>query len=914
MKSGSSIAGTVSSLYVCSLEQAMDEKNVGGKAWNLSRMLSLGVPVPPGIVLPDLAFQTFLDANRLRGPIADIFDSFDPSEIESLKRAAGSIRSLLQGAVIPKEALEAVAVCRPQLDAGQLLIVRSSAVGEDSRNASFAGQLDSFRNVRSRRELETAIVGCWASCWSERALYYQRSRGVRIDRMGVVIQEQVQSKVAGVLFTVSPEPSGQAEMLGEFCLGHGDDLVAGRINPGRFSISRESANWRLLASPEQPDSESTPDAPLDEQNIHVLRRIGLLLETELQGAQDIEWTIDQNDLLQIVQTRPVTVQGKKTREFGEPLVEADTAFVVWSNANINENYPDPVSPFLYSVAVDGYYHYFRNLGRAFGIAQARIAAMDQLLRNTIGYHGGRLYYNLTNIHTALRMAPFGSHLVDSFNIFVGTKGDAASVPHAMSFSGEGRSRFSQLRELVWIAIKTTWQFLFLEKRVSAFEQTVDEYAEQTHPADLNRRSMTELHAAFRGFLDIRCQRWKNASLADAASMIGYGLLRRLIVSAFPSHEHSALHNRLLQGLPNLVSAQPVIELWRLSRLVHSDPDLEKLLADCDEDKLWKELRGDGRFAVFVKEFESFLENWGFRCSGELMMTVKSFQEDPSGLFSLLKNYVTLHGESPIDILSRQAEERQLETERVYGLLRKKRVFRFLPWPNMRSIARITLRSTQRAIALRERARLKQSLLYSRCRRIVLRIGERLVERGFLQQANDVFFLTHQELESLISGTSMFPNTVSALVELKRTEHTRLGEMVLPDTMVLPEGSYWPPSNEVDGQHPCDTEIESDTMHGIGACGGKVTARAIVLHDVSESGRLTPGDILVTRQTDPGWAPVFFLVGGLVMERGGMLSHGAIIAREYGIPTVVGVQGATRKIKSGRTVTVDGDLGCVEIID
>ena len=913
MKSGVFGAGAVSSPYVCALEQATDERSVGGKAWNLSRMLSLGVPVPPGIVVTDLSFQTFLDANQLRGPIANICDSVEPSDLENLKRAAGSIRALVQGAVIPDEALEAVEACRHHLSDGQLLIVRSSAVGEDSKGASFAGQLDSFRDVRSQEDLESAIVGCWASCWSERALYYQHSRGVHIDRMGVVIQEQVRSKAAGVLFSVSPQPSGEAEMLGEFCPGDGDDLVSGRINPGRFSISRANAAYRFLAQPEQTDTEGISDDLLDAAKIRTLHRIGLMLEREFRGVQDIEWTIDHNDLVQIVQARPVTVGEKRPESAEKPSVDAGVPLVVWSNANINENYPDPVSPFLYSVAADGYYHYFLNLARAFGIANGRIAAMDRLLRNTVGCHGGRLYYNLTNIHTCLRMAPFGSHLVDSFNIFVGAKGHAASAPQAKSFGTEGRGRLTQSRELIWIVAKATWQFLFLEKRVSAFERTVDEYAEQTHPAALQRRSLAELHWALRSFLDVRCHRWRNASLADAASMIGYGLLKRLIGQAFPEHQHSALHNRLLQGLPDLVSAQPVIELWNLSRLVHSDPALGELLADCEGSELWERLRRDERFVVFVKEFESFLENWGFRCSGELMMTVKSFQENPSGVFSLLKNYVAIDGESPVDMLKRQADERRSETERVYHALRRNRPFRFLPWPSMRSVARIILPWTQRAIGLRERARLKQSLLYSRCRRVVVRIGEKLVERGFLERPEDVFFLTHQELDSLICGGSMFPYTVSSLVELRRSTLSRLGQMTLPDSMTLPEGAYSSPLNEAGRQEPCGTENDSNTMSGIGVCGGRVTARATVLTDVSESGRLTAGDILVTRQTDPGWAPVFFVVKGLIMERGGMLSHGAIIAREYGIPTVVGVHQATRRIESGQTVSVDGDTGRVELM-
>jgi pyruvate,water dikinase len=239
---------------------------------------------------------------------------------------------------------------------------------------------------------------------------------------------------------------------------------------------------------------------------------------------------------------------------------------------------------------------------------------------------------------------------------------------------------------------------------------------------------------------------------------------------------------------------------------------------------------------------------------------------------------------------------------------------FLPWPHEGTAVALVLCWTQGAVGLRERARLKQSLLYSRCRRILVRIGEELASRDTIAQPEDVFFLTHQELTTLITGCAMFPNTVADLVTLRRQEHARLSETHPPDSLALPEGIYLS-ADQVAGRSASPVqEGTSGELTGIGACGGKVTARATVLSDVSESGRLASGDILVTRQTDPGWAPVFFVVSGLIIERGGMLSHGAIIAREYGIPTVVGVHDATKKIRSGQTVSVDGDAGCVRLVD
>jgi pyruvate,water dikinase len=193
----------------------------------------------------------------------------------------------------------------------------------------------------------------------------------------------------------------------------------------------------------------------------------------------------------------------------------------------------------------------------------------------------------------------------------------------------------------------------------------------------------------------------------------------------------------------------------------------------------------------------------------------------------------------------------------------------------------------------------------------LALGGRLVERGWLETREDVFFLTWQELVALAGGSAMFPYSTARLVALRRSEHAALRAMRPPDSFVLPEGAYLPLADAPRHGTPADDDGGPE-LSGVPACGGRVTARAVVLADVAESGRIRAGDVLVTRQTDPGWGPIFPLVGGLVIERGGMLSHGAIIAREFGIPAVVGVPGATRRIRSGTLVDVDGDRGRVRV--
>jgi pyruvate,water dikinase len=575
--------------------------------------------------------------------------------------------------------------------------------------------------------------------------------------------------------------------------------------------------------------------------------------------------------------------------------------VSWSNANVNENFPDPISPFLYSIASLGYYHYFRNLGLAFGVSRRRLTLMEPSLRAIIGVHGARMYYNLSSIHAVLRMAPFGEALAGAFNRFVGTDGSAPPPRGAVGWASR-RGRLSQALEVARIVVCTAWQYLFFRRRIEMFERTADEFVARTRPEMLAGRSLSELGDDLQAFLTIRFQRWKNASLADTAAMVSYAWLEHSLRGL---GEGVSLHNRLLRALPGVPSSQPPVRLWALSRLIRADEGLRELFASRPASAILDAVRSDLRFSAFLEAFDRFLDEWGFRSSAELMLTVPSLQERPEPAIDLLKQYAACDGEPPEAAMARQAVERVADTTRVYRTLRFRSPLRAI-W------IRVVLRWTQLAVCYRERARLKQALLYTRCRRVAMAIGDLLARSGAIATRDDVFMLTWQEVEELVTGRAMFPYSVARLVELRQGEHERLSAMRPPDAMPLGEGEYLPQSTvrQPAGAPPSGADTSSE-MRGTSACGGTTTARAAVLADVSESQRLGRGDILVTRQTDPGWGPVFCLISGLVIERGGMLSHGAILAREFGLPCIVGVKDATRRIPHGAIVTVDGDRGtCV----
>jgi phosphohistidine swiveling domain-containing protein len=849
---------------VLSLDQLLDERLVGGKAAGLSRLLGLGVSVPRGLVIPASMTASFEAEWMPDQTWCGIMDAW---------RALGA----------------------------PVVIVRSSALGEDSADASFAGQLDSIPDVTDADDLRRSILQCWRSRGSNRVLAYERSRGRALGGLAIIIQQQIDATMSGVLFTTDPSGSGGA--LLEYCAGAGEDLVAGRINPGRAIVDGSGGVRHVTAAPNAVMADGTAAA---------LAAEGRRIAAAFKAPQDIEWTIDGAGRAWFVQARPITAGlwgGPPEGGRHGSASRSAARQVLWSNANVNENFPEPITPLLYSVAASGYYYYFLNLGRAFGLSARRLAAIDEPLRQIIGVHGARMYYNLTSIHTVLRAAPFGEQLAGAFNQFVGAD---RLAPEEEGRPGWREWRAVQAIELARIAVSVVWQYLFLTRRVEEFERTVDAYARRTDPGPdpmgsdphacprLGRLGRAALRDRLREFMDIRRHHWKNASLADAGSMVCYGALKALVRRVLPGEPQDALHNTLLKALPGLVSSRPAIELWKLSRIIRADADLAALFATADADAVVAAIRTESAFTAFARAFDAYLKDWGFRCSGELMLTAPGFQENPAALVSILKSYADSDGESPEALLARQQAERVADTTRVLRMVGRTRA---LP-------LRVLLGWTQRSIQLRERARLKQALLYSRLRRVALAIGDDLCAEGRLERRDDVFMLTFDELDTLLAGGAMFPDHLAEEVRGRLRAHEDLRAAAPPDTFVLAEGSYL----ELTDRRAAAPASSQTMLTGTSACGGRATARATVLADVTEAHKLHAGDILVTRQTDPGWGPVFPLIAGLVMERGGMLSHGAIIAREFGIPSIVGVADATRRIPTGATVCLDGDRGSVRLID
>ncbi|HND53558.1 MAG TPA: PEP/pyruvate-binding domain-containing protein, partial [Pirellulaceae bacterium] len=678
----------------------------GGKAANLARVATLGLSVPPGFVVtcsawgrrvaqsagdPDVESESRCNGADDFGSEVGGVEARDNAANESHERAPEQVREK-----IPHEVRDEIAKQLAALPGSGLVVVRSSAVGEDSAHAAFAGLLASELDVPAELDAVLAALSrCWASYSAPRVAAYQAARGVALSGMAVLVQRQVSPSWAGVLFTRSPMSDGRSqlsdnptrEMLVEYCEGLGEKLVSGEVSPGRLVIECKAGtepHWRLNA-PWRGGirAESTADARAEDLPERVIRQLfeaAGRIEAHFNAPQDIEWASDSEDRLFIVQSRPITVIANR-HETGShedaSRLDDDESAELWSNVNVNENYPEPITPVLFSIAELGYYHYFRGLGEQLGVARRRIATVESSLRRIVGLHGARLYYNLTNIHRVLRAAPLGDWLANAFDQFVGVHDEASGFARSddeQQANGNGRpanrsrsdstsrsdgsetaptvasrqpARISRpltqrLRDgwevagIFWKAWRTVGR---LESHVARFERRVAAIADAARPEQLAGKTSTQLSELIAEFIEIRSHGWLDAAVGDAASMATYALLKQMLRREFPESDQAALHNSLLKGQRDLVSTLPARELAKLADRVRENPTWRSWIENASVPQAGEQLRTNPELAPLARLFDAWLDAWGFRCSGELLLTQPSFQERPDEALSLLKRYV-----------------------------------------------------------------------------------------------------------------------------------------------------------------------------------------------------------------------------------------------------------------------------------
>ncbi|MES2766637.1 MAG: PEP-utilizing enzyme, partial [Bacteroidota bacterium] len=573
---------------------------------------------------------------------------------------------------------------------------------------------------------------------------------------------------------------------------------------------------------------------------------------------------------------PITVLKEKKRVF-------------WSNTNVNENYPGPITPLLYSIARESYYHYFKNLSRLLQVPENSIKKLEPDYANIIGIFGCKMYYNMSSIQNIIAASPFANLLSKSFNNFVGYQESDESLRTKRSFKNAANflKSFAKLNRS-------------LEKNVCEFEKNADDF----HTKSLQATELHELRECFHEFIEIRMHSWYRASLADFFAMIYHGILG-LVCKRFFGESSQGIHNKMISAIPDLISSKPVTETWKITELIKQNPIALELLKTQSSSNFLKEITTDENHILVKNSIEDYLRNWGFRCSGELMFTEKNYCEEPEKFIELLQNYIVQNHDNPAEIIRAKNEERKVLLSALKRKILKKRAVIFPLALAEISALDAVIKLCFKAISARERVRLKQALLYYRFKIVVLKIGEVFKAKKLIVEADDIFFLKYQEIAENLSGSDMLPQQLQQIIYERKEQFLKNSTQVFPDDFSSYLGEYPQPNEVAFKKHNSNSD---EKIIGLSACGGFVKGRVRVLESVMEMHKIERGDILVTRQTDPGWASIFPLISGLIVERGGMLSHGAIVAREFGIPAIVGVHNATAIFKDGDEIELFADRG------
>jgi len=742
----------------------------------------------------------------------------------------------------------------------RVFAVRSSSCAEDAHDFSMAGQFDTFLNVEADNVFQ-AIKKCWASRFRHPVTAYLEKRDTAgIPAMGVIIQEQIQPDFSGVLFTMDPVNRSTDYLVIEWVEGLGEKLVSGKVVPEMVRLRRTC----------QDDTSELPGKL--GHHIKELKRLALKAEKMSGQPVDMEWCCRGDDL-HILQSRPIT--GIFNRET-----------VAWTNANMAENFPFPLAPLAWSTVDAFYYSYMRCALRIFGWNEAELARINGILTSLNGIHCGRIYYNLNSWYRVMHLFPIGKWLAKFLDTYIGQK---TAIPIKKDRSSTVRGPTGNAIELI----------LFWPRLITAFRSAGTRlhdlkpifFSRRTKWRQMTGKDATQSQAlsTFCEILNLVDTKWQGPVCADLKVMISTGLLEVLIERWMTQRVDTAMAE-LLQGI-KVESTEPVKLICAMARLVSRDSRLARLMEERDYQGLEASLSAEQRSLL-----DSFMDEFGARCYHDCMLVYPTFEERHDLYWDLVRGYLSVHDQPDTAVYDKEdRDSRQADTL----------MARLSTWQRM--IFRRVLASAREAMELRERGRLFQSLLFGELRRVALVLGHHLCKASHIEDPEDIFYLQLPEIEDLIQGKFQFPETIPQLVELRKEAYSRCSAQHLPELLVLEKGRYCKPAIKFSKSY--------GTLHmkGLGVSTGRTRGRVRIVLDPASGHNLGKGDILVTTTTDPGWTPLFFIAQGLVLERGGMLSHGAIVAREFGIPAVVDVEGATTRLKDGQLIEIDGYEGTVRLI-
>ncbi|MER7813632.1 rifamycin-inactivating phosphotransferase [Streptomyces sp900116325] len=860
--------------YVWDLQEA-DETQVaavGGKGAHLGGLSRIeGIRVPPGFCVTTDAFRRIMAEAQSIDDRLDQLSRLDPDDREAIRTLSAEIRRTIEGIAIPGDLAAAITRAVSQLDEQAAYAVRSSATAEDLPTASFAGQQDTYLNVVGPTAILQHVSRCWASLFTERAVTYRRRNGIdhRTVHMAVVVQQMVFPDASGILFTADPVTGNRKVATVDAGFGLGEALVSGLVNPDVFKVrhgevvaktiaAKRCAVHALPAGGTQEvaiDSQRQEQPALTDAQVVRLVQLGRRIEAHFGRPQDIEWCL-VDEGFQIVQSRPVTTLF--------PIPESgDQENHVYVSVGHGQMMTDAMKPLGYSMwqltamvpMHEAGGRLFVDVTRRLASPASRVGLLDAMGK------GDPLIRDA--LETVLDRDDFVPSLPD----------EAPGRPPARGASAPVEADPAIVAELIersQVSIAALERDIRTKTGPALFDFLLDAFEEHKRvlgdPLNL-QAIMAGMEATW--WLNDKLQEWlgeKNA--ADTLTL----------------------------SAPDNVTSEMGLALLDVADVIRSQPEVVAFLQGVEDEGFLDELPKIAGGTEARDAIEAYLDRYGMRCVGEIDITRPRWRERPTTLVPVIldnvRNFEPGAAERRFEQGRRKAEKKELEV-----------LSRLRALPDGDRMADETKRMIDQVRAFagyREYPKYGIVSRYFVYKQALLEEAERLAQANVLSEKEDIFYLTFQELRDVVRSRQVDDRLIQQRKDAFRSYHALTPPRVLTSDGEALTGAYR------------RDDVPAGALIGLPVSVGTVEGRARVILDMAEAD-LEAGDILVTAFTDPSWSPLFVGIAGLVTEVGGMMTHGAVIAREYGLPAVVGVEQATRLIRDGQRIRVHGTDGYVEIL-
>ena len=884
-----------------------DENQLGGKAKNLAWLSRNGFPVPQWWVLTTDSFSAQIEALGIRdwiqAKVAEI--QTDESKVAAI---AEEIQSALGAQPLAAEIQQSI---RENLPAAVLndtsVAVRSSVIGEDAEGASFAGQMDSYLYQQGEEAIFSAVIKVMQSAFNHRALAYRIQKGLDITdiRAAIIIQEMIDADVSGVLFTAHPITGSREHMLISSTWGCGEGIVSGVCNTDETSVSLFKNDLDVQINDKDTalvfdanGSHGTQEisveeakrnvACLEENQIFELRDIALKIAESYQTPQDIEWCLKDGQFF-ILQARPVTSL--------PPLNSANDDVVVWDNSNIQESYCGVTTPLTFSFANRAYKTVYEQTMRLLGVKEDVVQQHQGMLENMLGLINGRVYYNINNWYRGLLFLPsFKTNKADMERMMGLTDPVDMIQDQELTF----KEKLQKLPQLFRALLAMMSRFRKMDLLVTEFRSMFQREYESINRAQLHTLTIGQLVNESRRLDQRLLENWTTPIVNDFYVMMMNGKVHRWLEKAGIENPE-VVQNNLLSGEEGIESTEPTKFLLRMCDELRTKPELMVVVTNGDNATLLQTLQVTD--AEFYQQCLTYIELYGDRTMGELKLESSTLRQDASFMFAVLKNFLAKEDLTLNTLAENEARFRADAENLVFPVVKKLKGA-----GGLRKFKK-DLGKLRDAIRNRENMRLARTRMFGLYRDIYLEIGQQLAFYGELDDARDIFYITLEELYAYKDGRSV-QTKLRPLVAGRKEEYDSYETEELPHHFWTKGAVYCNNQYEYPHHSAEATDLNASQLKGTGCYPGIVENKVRLIFSPEDELSLD-GQILCTVRTDPGWAPLFPTAGGIMVERGSTLSHSAVVARELGIPAIVGVPDITKILSDQEMVRMDGTSGVVE---